>query len=93
MKRLKFRLKKGKGSVNRFTDEKGVKHYAGDVVDLPARMKGAAWLEPVEAERKVKAKPSKVEAPSEPSTPELNVEPVEVPLEVVKPKKSRKKKA
>ena len=56
-------------------------------------MKGAAWLEPVEAERKVKAKPSKVEAPSEPSTPELNVEPVEVPLEVVKPKKSRKKKA
>jgi len=56
-------------------------------------MKGAAWLEPVEAERKAKAKPGKVEAPSEPLTSELNVEPVEVPLEVAKPKKSRKKKA
>ena len=86
MKKLKFKLKKGAGSVNRFTDEKGVKYYPGDIVDLPARYKGVAWLvplEPVEAERKVKAKPGKVEAPAEA---------VRTPLAAAKPKRMRKKR-
>ena len=76
-------MKTGKGSVNRFTDEKGVKHYPGDIVDLPARYKGLAWLEPLEPERKVKAKPSKIEAP---------IEAAGSPLTLGKTKKARKKK-
>jgi len=81
VKRLKFKLKKGKGAVSGFTDAKGVTHLPGDLVDLPASYKGEAWLEPVEPEKKVKAPPSKVEAP----------EPAVVPLEAKTPKKSKKK--
>ncbi len=74
---MKFKLKKGKGSVNRFTDDKGVQHFPGDVVDLPASYKGQAWLEPVEAEVKVKAPPAKLEnAKAEPK--------IEVPLSTKK---------
>jgi len=81
VRRLKFKLKKGKGAVNRFTDAAGVSHLPGDVVDLPASYKGAAWLVPVEAEKKAKALPSKVVAPPEPAA---------VPLEAKTPKKSKK---
>jgi len=81
VRRLKFKLKKGKGAVNRFTDAAGVTHLPGDLVDLPASYKGAAWLVPVEAEKKAKALPSKVEAP----------EPAAVPLETKTPKKLKKK--
>jgi hypothetical protein len=61
LKNLKFRLKKGKGSVHHFTDEKGDKHYPGDIVDLPRSYEGVAWLEPIEEKAKVIASPAKVE--------------------------------
>jgi hypothetical protein len=54
-------MKKGKGSVSGYTDERGVTHRPGDVVDLPASMKGEKWLEPVEPEKPVKAPTAKVE--------------------------------
>jgi hypothetical protein len=54
-------MKKGKGSVSGYTDERGVTHVPGDVVDLPAKMKGLKWLEPVEPEKPVKAPAAKVE--------------------------------
>jgi hypothetical protein len=82
LKRLKFKLKKGKGSVQGFTDVAGVTHLPGDIVDLPASYKGEKWLECLEPEKKVVAAPSKVE-------PEPITKP-EVPLEV--PKKSKKTK-
>ena len=80
---LKFRLRKGKGGVNRFVDAQGVVHKPGDIVELPASYRGERWLEPVEAEKKVKAPSSKVEAP----------EPVTVPLEAKEPKKLKERKA
>jgi hypothetical protein len=61
VKRLKFRMKKGKGSVSGYTDERGVTHRPGDIVDLPASMKGEKWLEPIEPEKPVKAPAAKVE--------------------------------
>jgi hypothetical protein len=76
-------LKKGKGSVQGFTDAAGVTHLPGDIVDLPASYKGEKWLECLEClepEKKVVVLPSKVE-------PAPEVKP-EVPLEV--PKKSKK---
>jgi hypothetical protein len=80
LKRLKFKLKKGKGSVQGFTDAAGVTHLPGDIVDLPASYKGEKWLECLEPEKKVVALPSKVE-PAPEAKPE-------VPLE--SPKKSKK---
>ena len=44
---MKFRLRKGKGSVSGFTDALGVTHVPGDIVDLPASYKGQKWLEVV----------------------------------------------
>jgi hypothetical protein len=82
LKKLKFRLKKGKGAVSGFTDAQGVIHLPGDVVDLPASYKGEKWLEPVEPEKKVVAPPAKVEAPSAPET-------AEVPLPQKKSRKAR----
>jgi hypothetical protein len=76
--RLKFRLKKGKGSVSGFTDAAGVTHVPGDVVDLPASYDGEAWLERVEAEKKVAAVPGKMEPVAA------------VPLEDSSKKRSRK---
>ena len=60
-------MKKGKGSVSGYTDERGVTHRPGDVVDLPVSMKGERWLESVESEKPVKAPAAKVEkvAPEE----------------------------
>jgi hypothetical protein len=80
--KLKFKLKKGKGSVQGFTDAAGKKYLPGDIVDLPASYKGEKWLEPVEQEIKPVAAPSKVEP-----APEIKPE---VPLE--SPKKSKKAK-
>ena len=56
----KFRLKKGKGSVNSFSMD-GVKHFPGDVVDLPPTYNGEAWLELLEPEKKVAAVPGRIE--------------------------------
>ena len=77
MRRLKFKLKKGKGSVSGFTDAEGVTHVPGDIVDLPASYLGEKWLEPLEKEKALKAPAAKVETPAE-----------AVPLSTKKPKKS-----
>jgi hypothetical protein len=82
LKRLKFRLKKGSGSVSSFSDAQGKKYLPGDIVDLPASYKGEKWLEPVEEDPKPVAAESKVEPAPEPATP--------VPLE--SPKKSKKQR-
>ncbi len=58
---MKFKMRKGKGAVNRFTDENGVVHYPGDIVDLPISYKGLTWLEPLEVEVKVNVPAAKVE--------------------------------
>ena len=44
---LKFKLTKGKGSVNRFVNANDVVHKPGDVIDLPQSFKGEKWLEPI----------------------------------------------
>jgi hypothetical protein len=62
-KKLKFRLKKGKGAVQSLTDEAGVTHLPGDIVELPAKYEGENWLERIEPEPKVKVPLAKVEAP------------------------------
>ena len=66
---MKFRLRKGKGSVSGFTDAEGVTHVPGDIVDLPASCKGEKWLEIVDG---------KVAKPMVPVAPK-----VEVPVENV----------
>ncbi len=76
---MKFKMKKGKGSVNRFTDSNGIVHYPGDIVDLPASYKGSAWLEASEAEKPVKVPAAKVEKIE--STP---VEAPEIPFSQTK---------
>jgi len=58
---LKFRLKKGKGSVSGYTDATGVTHIPGDIVDLPPSFDGEAWLERVYPEVVVAAAPGKFE--------------------------------
>lgn len=82
-----FKLVKGKGSVHSFMDAAGVRHFPGDVVELPASYLGKAWLEPVEKEAKPVAAASKVEPVPDSAVPEKNAEPA-VPLE----KKTRKPK-
>ena len=77
--KLKFRLKKGKGAVQSLTDEAGVTHLPGEIVDLPASYEGEAWLERVDPVPVVAAVPGKVEP----------VEPVAVPLEA--PTRTQKK--
>jgi hypothetical protein len=76
---LKFRLKKGRGSVSEFTDAVGVTHVPGDVVDLPASFDGEAWLERVDPEVVVAAVPGRFE-PIEAIEP---VEAAEEPIEAV----------
>ena len=85
---MKFRLKKGKGSVSGFTDSEGVTHLPGDVVELPDSSKGEAWLEQVEVEPKMKPPLAKLEKinPSEPKA-------VQVPFELEKGRKSKKTKS
>jgi hypothetical protein len=78
---LKFRLKKGKGAVQGLTDEAGVTHLPGDIVELPAKYEGEAWLERVEPVPVVAAVPGKVEP----------VEPATVPLEPPASERTRKK--
>ena len=80
---MKFRLRKGKGSVSGFTDAEGVTHVPGDIVDLPASCKGEKWLEVVDR---------KVAAPMVPVAPKVEMpEQDAVPL-VEKPQKKPSKK-
>ena len=64
---MKFRLRKGKGSVSGFTDAAGVTHVPGDIVDLPMSYKGQKWLEVVEKKVAAPMVPVelKVEVPAE----------------------------
>ena len=78
-------MKKGKGSVNRFTDAQGVKHYPGDVVDLPVSYLGLAWLEPLE-------KPKKAVAPAATSEPAPAAPAASEPTVPLDEKKNTKKK-
>ena len=51
---MQFKLKKGKGSVNRFVAADGTTYKPGDIVDLPPGFRGELWLEVV---NKTVAKP------------------------------------
>jgi hypothetical protein len=83
---LKFRLKKGKGSVSGYTDVTGVTHSPGDIVNLPASYDGEAWLERVDPEPVVAAVPGKIE-------PIETIEPVEeIPLQAAPQKRARPRK-
>ena len=74
---LKFRLRKGKGSVSEFVDAAGNRSKPGDIVDLPPQYKGERWLEVV--------KPAPVQKPmQEVKQDKQNV----VPLAKKKEKKS-----
>ena len=77
---LKFKLTKGKGSVNRFVDANNTSYHPGDIVDLPASFKGEKWLEPL---NKTVAKPM---------VP-VDEKDVEVPLSEKKTTKQKKKKS
>ena len=72
---MKFRLRKGKGSVNRLVKD-GKVYNPGDVVDLPPSYRGQHYLEVVER---------KVEKPMEPV--EIAVP---LPAENIKSKKKPK---
>ena len=51
---MQFKLKEGKGSVNRFVNADGTTYKPGDIVDLSPNFKGEKWLEVV---NKTVAKP------------------------------------
>jgi len=85
VEKLKFRLKKGKGSVQHFTDAQGKNYLPGDVIDLPQSYLGEKWLEPVEALPKVIVPPAKVEPVAAAKVAETEVD--------IAPKKSRMPKA
>jgi hypothetical protein len=63
---VRFRLKKGKGSVGSLTDAAGLTYAPGDIVDLPASYDGEAWLERVDPAAAEEAAPGKME-PAEPA--------------------------
>jgi hypothetical protein len=44
---MQFKLKKGKGSVNRFVAANGATYKPGDIVNLPPSFRGEKWLEVV----------------------------------------------
>lgn len=77
---LKFKLTKGKGSVNRYVDANSTIYHPGDIVDLPQSFKGEKWLEPI---NKTVAKPM---------VP-VDEKDVEVPLSEKKTTKQKKKKS
>jgi hypothetical protein len=84
-KKLKFRLKKGKGAVQGITDAAGVTHLPGDIVDLPISYDGEMWLERVDPVPVVTAVPGKVE-PVEPAP--VEAVPLEAPTRTQKKSKS-----
>jgi hypothetical protein len=45
--KLKFKLRKGKGSVSEFVDPSGNRFKPGDIVELPKSYTGEKWLEAV----------------------------------------------
>jgi len=77
---MKFRLRKGKGSVSGYTDANGNTFVPGDIVDLPACRKGEKWLEVVK---------QNIDAPMVAVAPKVEVP--DAPL-VEKPQKKPSKK-
>ena len=49
--KLKFKLRKGKGSVSEFVDSSGNRFKPGDILELPQTYRGEKWLEPVKSEK------------------------------------------
>jgi len=45
--KLKFRLRRGKGSVSEFVDADGTRYKPGDIVELPEWYSSEKWLEVV----------------------------------------------
>ena len=79
---MQFKLKKGKGSVNRFVDADGITYKPGDIVDLSPSFRGERWLEVV---NKTVAKPM--------IPVSLTEESDVVPLPEKQSKKAKKKKS
>ena len=61
VKKLKFRLKSGKGSVQEFADPTGLVFKPGEIVDLRESYDGEAWLERVDPVPVVAAVPGSLE--------------------------------
>jgi hypothetical protein len=78
--------------VNRFTGPDGVRHYPGDIVDLPSRYQSKNWLEAVDKPKTVEAPPPKIELIAE--LPIAKVEEVakveDVPIPLGNSKRSRR---
>ena len=85
---MQFKLKKGKGSVNRFT-YLGKVYKPGDIVDLLPSYRGERWLEVVD--KKV-AKPMVPVSPKVEEPKEETAVPAVPLLEKADSKKSAKKK-
>ena len=49
--KLKFKLRKGKGSVSEFVDSSGNRFKSGDTLDLPKMYSKEKWLEPIKSEK------------------------------------------
>ena len=49
--KLKFKLRKGKGSVSEFVDSSGNRFKPGEVLELPISYSREKWLEPVKSEK------------------------------------------
>ncbi|WNZ30034.1 MAG: hypothetical protein IAX21_04060 [Candidatus Bathyarchaeota archaeon] len=49
--KLKFKLRKGKGSVSEFVDSSGNRFKPGDILELPNSYSKEKWLEPVKSEK------------------------------------------
>ena len=79
---MKFRLRKGKGSVSGYTDVNGVTFVPGDIVDLPACRKGEKWLECVK---------QNIDAPMVPVAPKVEVPDAPLVEKSQKKKPSKKK--
>ena len=45
--KLKFKIRKGKGSVSEFVDAAGNRFKPGDMIELPKSYSGEKWLEVV----------------------------------------------
>ena len=80
---MKFRLRKGRGSVSEFRDAQGNRFKPGDIVDLPPTYKAEKWLEVV--------KPSKIPEPMV-EVPKDELKPEGAPEKEAKPKVVKKTK-
>jgi hypothetical protein len=72
--KLKFKLRKGKGSISEFVDSSGNRFKPGDTIDLPKSYSGEKWLEALKSAKPevklqdLEASPKKKTKPSKPKT-------------------------